>query len=144
MKKRRKSTKANRSRQRGVHVIPQKSKRDLLIGRIIRDDRLEKPLAVINDRRFYHPDPYEKIKDRYRYFDALRSRTRASIKKRIRRYTPNYHRLAFDNPLRVKICRQRKQRREILFKKNKAGKGIKGPKKHIRNFASKIICTRRS
>lgn len=46
----------------------------------------------------------------------------------------------FDNPRDVVVCKRRRERRQVLFAKKKAGKGKKTTDKRIFNENSKIRC----
>lgn len=90
-----------------------------------------RPLQLLEDRRLWHPE---------RAFRPALSFGRKSrlvvapTKSRIMS-----HRIAFDVPKRVAICVRRKSRKEVLFAKNKAGRGgaRRSPR---RNYWSSVNC----
>lgn len=94
-------------------------------------------LSEIEDRRFYHPDPFPA-------FRSVRdwSSTVDVSKRRIsRRSSHPSFRFSFSNPRSVLVCVRRQRRREVLHALRVAGRrGLRGGR---RSFSSAISCRRK-
>lgn len=51
--------------------------------------------------------------------------------------------MRYEDPKRVTVCRRRQRRRQFLFASQKAGKGIRAPKRRVFTPDSRISCKRR-
>lgn len=96
-------------------------------------------LSTIEDRRTYHPAGiYRNARSFNNSYHTLiiPKRKPSNIKK----YSYPTHTIGFKQPDKVLICVRRKQRREILFAKNKTGRG--GQKRPHYSYYSTIHCRR--
>lgn len=101
-------------------------------------------LRLFEDRRHYHPDPvrpansFTRTRHRLKLY-TNQPRQSSHSPSRINVYTPSVAvGVGFDRPRRVLVCVRRKQRREVIFAKNKHGKS--GQKKPKFNRFSKVRC----
>lgn len=89
---------------------------------------------AIEDRRTFHPDGY---------FREARDLTGTPAPARLRdtrSRTPRYQVVALDDSRSpVLVCVRRKQRREVIFAKRKAGKGAR-TRRRRRNYYSNVRC----
>lgn len=130
--------KARPERDDGIHHISDPIKSLLRSPFIITDE----PIQNL-DRRFYRPE-IDKVP---RKIDGRPSPVR--IKQKV--YDPKAEKfrpvkrpleapLEFSDKLHTVVCRQRKKRRETLFRRRKIGKGKGVSPKRIFTELSKIIC----
>lgn len=97
--------------------------------------RLTPDLRLVEDRRTWHPDgpTYRPV----RAINSQRPRLKpvAFSSPKLKNLIPTA--LGFEVPKKVAICVRRKQRKEVLFAKQKTGRGSARPK---RNQWSDIKC----
>lgn len=135
----RRSRKKNRFRQqqRNVSLISEREKALLRLSDLramrIRRERLE----ITDDRRMFRPALGSPYRDVYGRSARIVADSQPGTDLR-GSFLP--HRLAFESPARVTVCRRRKQRRAALFARRKIGKGIAGPKRRMMKESSKIKC----
>lgn len=103
---------------------------------ITKRDRLFEPSfnrVVLDDLRYYHPE------GKYRTEITQSGRIAEKVVDNKKR---GWHRkkLRYKNPMRLEICRRRKERREILFKTKKIGRGKGGPSKRRLTLRSFVRC----
>lgn len=98
-------------------------------------------LTDFEDRRQFHPDgvfqsPKVLFPPRSRV--VARARQGPKAQNPVRGGLVRFPSLSFSVPNKVLICVRRKQRKEVLFAKRKAGRG--GQKRPRRNWYSEISC----
>ncbi|AXH76734.1 MAG: hypothetical protein [Microviridae sp.] len=139
MKKRRKKTKNYSKRERVYHKYHKGQTlfefKQLRKKRKIRDD-YQKKRRIPNDEREFRPDGQgTKYTDGRPVEYNLRDGIGTGYG-----YSQTNARLGFRNPKKVSICRRRARRRETLFRRGRAGRGIAGPKLKYKNEYSNIRC----
>lgn len=128
---------ARRSRSRSQAPSLQRS--DVVAVRLPVRPRLT-ALQALEDRRRWHP---ERAFRPALSFREKRPRIVARDVRRSNQWTDRTlpSRLHFALPKSVAICIRRKERREVIFAKRKAGKGSRA-RRRLRNWFSNIICKR--
>lgn len=100
---------------------------------------IRKPVKkLLHDRREWKPERLRRLL-RYGNQDEISRVTLRKLTKRGTSYrtTP---RQGFINPKRQEVCRRRADRRELLFKHGKVGKGVRVTTPKRLNIYSKIRC----
>lgn len=120
------------SAQRGLHKITERR------NPLLRRHRLELDLGP--DRRFFNDKLAKTTNGRIARFKIYTPENKVSIREGTNRIRPDYTALQFANPQRVNVCRRRKKRREVLFKKGRIGKGKKVSPIRRRNRYSNVRC----
>lgn len=125
-------------RRFGPREIENIANRRLQVPRIMTPrplNRLTPNLRLVEDRRTWHPDG--KALSPVRMLNSKRPRLQpvAFSSSKLRNVIPTA--IGFKIPKKVAICVRRKQRKEVLFAKRKAGHGTARPK---RNQWSDVHC----
>lgn len=144
MSKKRSRSKKNRVTRQRVNPRFHRDPRDLLPVSVVFDSQkapVAKPKAqkLGHDRRYYMPD----ILKRTLLYGRKDKVARVTIKNRnlqgkSYKRTP---RQGFVDAKRNEVCRRRSNRRELLFKRGKVGKGVRIRTKKRLNQFSKVRCT---
>lgn len=106
--------------------------------KLITDISLRSSLPVGEDRRTWHPRGKNA---NFKTINGNVARVRDTSVERTGRRLENVGEIYFSDPMRLSVCKRRRERREILFALRKAGKGRGGAKKRKYTEISKIRCT---